>query len=48
VIDREKGRYRERITDEAGNLVRPVVDEPLSEHRGHGAAKRRPGGGPGE
>jgi hypothetical protein len=45
VIDRENDRYNdrynERITDAAGNVVREV-DEPLSEHRGRGAAKRRP------
>jgi len=41
VIDRERNRYTERITDAAGNIVRDV-DEPLSEHRGRGAAKRRP------
>jgi hypothetical protein len=40
VIDREHDRYSEYITDAAGNVVRDV-DEPLSEHRGHGAAKRR-------
>jgi hypothetical protein len=41
VIDREHDRYTERILDAAGNVAREV-DEPLSEHRGHGAAKRRP------
>jgi hypothetical protein len=41
VVDREGDHYSERITDEAGNVVREV-DEPLSDHRGHGAAKRRP------
>jgi len=42
-------RYTERIVDAAGNVVRNV-DEPLSEHRGHGTAKRRgfpPGPGAG-
>jgi hypothetical protein len=41
VVDREGDHYSERITDEAGNVVREV-DEPLSDHHGHGAAKRRP------
>jgi hypothetical protein len=40
VIDRENNRYTERIVDGAGNVVRDV-DEPLSQHRGHGAAKPR-------
>jgi hypothetical protein len=40
VVDRERDRYTERIVDAAGNVVRDV-DEPLSQHRGHGAAKRR-------
>jgi hypothetical protein len=39
VVDRERDRYTERIVDAAGNVVRDV-DEPLSHHRGHGAAKR--------
>jgi hypothetical protein len=49
VVDREGDRYTERIVDAAGNVVRDV-DEPLSEHRGHGTAKRRgfpPGPGAG-
>jgi DNA-directed RNA polymerase subunit RPC12/RpoP len=41
LIDREHDRYTERIIDTAGNVVRDV-DEPLSHHRGRGAAKRRP------
>jgi hypothetical protein len=40
VVDREHDRYTERIVDAAGNVVRDV-DEPLSEHRDRGAAKRR-------
>jgi hypothetical protein len=40
VVDREGDRYTERIMDAAGNVVRDV-DEPLSDHRGHGTAKRR-------
>lgn len=49
VIDHENDRYTEHITDAAGNVVRDV-DQPLSEHRGHGGAKRRgfqPGPGAG-
>jgi predicted nucleic acid-binding Zn-ribbon protein len=45
VIDRENDRYRERIVDAEGNIVREV-DEPLSEHRGRGSAKPRTGGEP--
>jgi hypothetical protein len=40
VVDRESDRYTERIVDATGNVVREI-DEPLSQHRGHGAAKRR-------
>jgi hypothetical protein len=40
VVDRESDRYTERIVDAAGNVVWEV-DEPLRQHRGHGAAKRR-------
>jgi hypothetical protein len=40
VIDREHDRYIERITDAAGNVVWRV-DEPLRQHKGRGAAKRR-------
>ena len=40
VVDREGDRYTERIVDAAGNVVQEI-DEPLSKHRGHGAAKRR-------
>jgi hypothetical protein len=39
-IDREHDRYTEYITDAAGNVVRDV-DQPLSEHRGQGSARRR-------
>jgi hypothetical protein len=49
VVDRERDRYTERIVDASGNVVREV-DEPLRQHRGHGAAKRRgsqPGPGAG-
>jgi hypothetical protein len=40
LIDRPNDRYYERITDPDGNFVREV-DEPLSEHWGHGTANRR-------
>jgi uncharacterized protein (DUF1684 family) len=49
VVDREGDRYTERIVDAGGNVVRDV-DEPLSNHCGHGRAKRRgsrPGSGAG-
>jgi hypothetical protein len=46
VIDREHDRYWERIRDEAGDVVREV-DEPLRDHRGHGAATRADGPQPG-
>ncbi len=45
VVDRENDSYTERIRDAAGNVVRDV-GEPLSQHRGRGAAKRRPPTGP--
>lgn len=46
VIDRERDRYYERIEDLSGDVIRHV-DEPLSQHRGHGYAKkkRHPGQG---
>jgi len=37
VVDREHGRYTERIVDERGHIVREV-DEPLQHHTGRGAA----------
>jgi hypothetical protein len=40
-VDRDQGRYRERITDPSGNVIREV-EEPLRDHRGRGAAKRQP------
>jgi hypothetical protein len=36
VIDREKNRYVETVTDAGGQVVRDV-DVPLDEHRGHGS-----------
>ncbi len=48
VIDREHDRYYERIEDLSGDVIRHI-DEPLSQHRGHGYAKkkRHPGEGSG-
>jgi|SRR5439155_997782 len=41
-IDRRGNRYVERITDpESGQIIRDV-DEPLSDHIGHGSAKGKP------
>jgi predicted nucleic acid-binding Zn-ribbon protein len=38
-IDRDADRYTERITDaETGEVIKSV-EEPLSEHQGHGSAK---------
>jgi hypothetical protein len=38
-IDRDTDRYRETVTMiESGEVIRSV-DEPLSDHRGHGSAK---------
>jgi len=39
MVDRKNDRYRERITTRDGEVVRDV-DEPLSEHRCRGAARR--------
>jgi hypothetical protein len=40
-IDRQRDRYSERIVDyETGELIREC-DEPLSEHRRRGSARRR-------
>lgn len=40
LINREDDRYYEKIVDKNGNVIREV-DEPLSQHRGRGAAKNR-------
>lgn len=41
-VDPAKDRYRKRIVDtETGEVLRNE-DKPLSEHQGHGSAKRRP------
>jgi hypothetical protein len=40
-FDRANDRYVERIIDpETGEIIR-LIDEPLSEHRGHGDARKR-------
>jgi hypothetical protein len=40
LIDRDEDRYQERIVDgETGEVVHEV-DEPLSQHQGHGSARR--------
>jgi DNA-directed RNA polymerase subunit RPC12/RpoP len=41
LFDRRRNRYVERIEDpETGEVIRDV-DEPLSDHRGHGDARRK-------
>lgn len=40
VIDRAKGRYKEVITDRAGKEIHRC-EESLSEHKGHGSAKKK-------
>jgi DNA-directed RNA polymerase subunit RPC12/RpoP len=40
IIDRGRDWYREHISDRETGEVVCHVEEPLSEHRGHGAAKR--------
>lgn len=40
IVDREKNRYVERVTDPDGSVVRDV-DEPLDEHLGRGSDKPR-------
>lgn len=39
LIDREKNRYREKVTDPATGEVIHECDEPLDHHKGHGTAK---------
>lgn len=41
IIDRAKDWYREHISDRATGDVIRHAEEPLSQHRGHGAAKKR-------
>lgn len=47
VIDRENDRYIERVIDPKTGAVIHECEEPLSQHQGHGKAKRKPkeGGG---
>lgn len=40
VIDREKDKYKEVVTDPETGKVIHRCDEPLSKHTGHGAAKK--------
>jgi hypothetical protein len=42
VIDRARDWYRERVIDPKTGEVVHKCEEPLSEHKGHGTAKRRP------
>jgi hypothetical protein len=42
VIDRARDWYRERVIDPRTGEVVHECEEPLSEHKGHGTAKRRP------
>jgi len=39
LIDRENDRYIERVETEQGEVIHET-DHPLSEHRGHGSAKK--------
>jgi hypothetical protein len=41
VIDMKNDRYRETITDPKNGQVIHHCDEKLSEHQGHGSAKKR-------
>jgi len=41
LIDRENDHYRERIVNPATGKEVHFVDEPLSQHWGHGSAKKR-------
>jgi uncharacterized protein (DUF1697 family) len=42
IADRRNNRYRKLVTDpETGEVVRDV-DKPLTEHAGHGDARRKP------
>ena len=43
VIDRRQDLYHERVVDIATGQTIHEVTEPLSEHRGHGTAKRPQG-----
>ncbi|MBN9492557.1 PepSY domain-containing protein [bacterium] len=40
ILDRDNNRYVEKVVDpETGEVLRDV-EEPLSDHRGHGSAKQ--------
>ncbi len=41
LIDRAKKWYHERITDPVSGKIVHKCSEPLTNHRGHGAAKRK-------
>jgi hypothetical protein len=41
LIDHEKDRYKEVVTDPETGVVIHHCEEPLSEHRDHGSAKRK-------
>lgn len=41
IIDRENDHYREVVTDPETGKVIQHCDEPLSQHRGHGSAKKK-------
>lgn len=41
LIDRARDRYLERVTDYETGQVIHHTDEPLSQHHGHGSAKKR-------
>lgn len=41
LIDRRNNRYAEKVTDPKTRDVLHECDEPLSQHRGHGSAKKR-------
>lgn len=41
IIDKEKNYYFERVVDFWSNEVIRSVEHPLSEHTGHGSAKRK-------
>ena len=41
VIDREKDRYFERVVDSETREVLRICEERLSDHRGHGTAKKK-------
>jgi len=40
LIDRVRDRYRERVTNPETGEVIHKCDEPLTQHKGHGSAKR--------